>query len=196
MSIRGKIEPDVASMIEELRTGSSEAWALFITRYRKLIYGAIHRANARFGAGWDESALEEVFEEALFKLLRDRARALATWKGHCKLETWIYRIVRNVCIDYIRREARRGGGSELIEERVDGDAGAGNRSGMDLRLSLEQAMERVLTPKETIAVRLIYFEGFTYREVGGRLGMTVGAVSGFVYRALGKLRRDGGLGWP
>jgi RNA polymerase sigma-70 factor (ECF subfamily) len=192
LDTRAKIEPDVALMIDELRTGDSEAWAEFIRRYRTLIYAAIHRTNARFAAGWDETVLEEMFEEALFKLLRDRAKALASWKGRCKLETWIYRIVRNVCIDYLRRESRRSGNSDLVEESV--DSAAGDRSSADLRLSLEQAMDSVLTPRESIAVRLIYFEGFTYREVGERLGMTVGAVSGLVYRALARLRRDGGLG--
>lgn len=190
MSTRGQIEPEVASMIDELKTGNSDAWAEFVGRYRKLIYGAIHKANARYGAGWDEPELEEVFEEALFKLLRDGAKALTSWKGHCKLETWIYRVVRNVCVDCMRREARQRGVGELTEEAIPGDAQARSP---DLRLSLEQAMERALTPREIMAVRLIYFEGFTYREVGDRLNMTVGAVSGFVYRALAKLRESGGL---
>ena len=57
-------------------------------------------------------------------------------------------------------------------------------------------MERALTPREILAVKLIYFEGFTYREVGQRLDMTVGAVSGFVYRALAKMRERGGLDGP
>jgi RNA polymerase sigma factor (sigma-70 family) len=66
----------------------------------------------------------------------------------------------------------------------------------DLRISLEQAIERALSPREAVVVRLIYFEGLTYREVAERFGMSVGAMSGFVYRALAKLRRDGGLTAP
>lgn len=180
-------------MIVELEAGSSEAWAAFVERYRKVIYGAIHRSNARFGAGWDDAALDDVFEEALFKLLRDRAKALRAWQGRCKLETWIYRIVRNVCIDYLRRETRRAAASEFSEELSEAARTPSRGPHMDLRLSLEQAMEGALTPREAVAIRLIYFEGFTYREVGERLGMTVGAVSGFVYRALTKLRDHGGL---
>ena len=83
-----------------------------------------------------------------------------------------------------------------MEESCPPGGQVSERSAADLRLSLEQAIERALLPKEAIAIRLIYFEGFTYREVGERLGMTVGAVSGFVYRALGKLRREGGLSCP
>lgn len=192
MSTDRRIEPEVASMIDELRTGSSRAWDAFVERYRKLIYGAIHRANARFGAGWDEAVVEDVFEEAMFKLLRDHAKAIAAWQGRCKLETWIYRIVRNVCVDYMRRESRRSA-EEFSEELPDGAAQSTRPLPVDLRVSLEQAMQRALTPREILAVRLIYFEGFTYREVGDRLGMTVGAVSGFVYRALAKLRDHGGL---
>lgn len=182
-------------MIERLARGDSAAWTEFVERYRRLIYGAIHRANERFGAGWDETAMEEVFEEVLWKLLRRRGKALKSWKGDCKLETWIYRIVRNACIDRLRTAGRRGESAEL----PDGRAEPGESSGVtaaDLRLSLEQAIERALSPKEAIAVRLIYFEGLTYREVAGRFGMSVGAMSGFVFRALKKLRRDGGLPAP
>ena len=47
--------------------------------------------------------------------------------------------------------------------------------------------------REALAVKLIYFEGFTYREVAERMGLSVGAMSGLVYRALAKLREDGGV---
>jgi RNA polymerase sigma-70 factor (ECF subfamily) len=194
VAARGKVDAEVARMIERLARGESSAWSEFIERYRRLIYGAIHRANERFGAGWDETAMEEVFEEVLWKLLRRRGKALASWKGDCKLETWIYRIVRNVCIDRLRAAGRRGETGELP------DGGAESRApsvaAADLRISLEQAIDRALSPREAVAVRLIYFEGLTYREVAARFGMSVGAMSGFVFRALKKLRRDGGLPAP
>lgn len=185
-------------MIERLCSGDSDAWSEFLERYRRLIYSAIHRANARFDAGWDETAQEELFEEAVFKLLRGNGKALRSWKGACKIETWIYRIVRNVCIDRLRKDGRR---DEVCEadERTDSEARLGAGAGVspesnrDLRISLEQAIARSLDEREAVVIRLIYFEGFTYREVAERLAMTVGAMSGLVYRALAKLRQDGGV---
>lgn len=192
-------------MIERLASGDSDAWSEFIERYRRLIYSAIHRANERFGAEWDETAQDELFEESMFKLLRNRGRALRSWKGQCSLETWIYRIVRNACIDRLRKEGRRGEvpmPEPRERERMRGSSGAAAAGGTadggaakrtDLRISLEQAIERALTDREAIAVKLIYFEGFTYREVAERLGVSVGAMSGMVYRALAKLRTEGGV---
>ena len=195
MAARGKVDAEVARMIERLARGDSSAWVEFIERYRRLIYGAVHRANGRFGAGWDETAMEEIFEEVLWKLLRRRGKALASWKGDCKFETWIYRIVRNACIDRLRATGRRGETDELPEERVEPRT-AGEGASSDLRISLEQAIDRALSPREAVVVRLIYFEGLTYREVAERYGVSVGAMSGFVFRALAKLRRDGGLPAP
>lgn len=185
-------------MIERLARGDPQAWSEFLDRYRRLIYSAIHRVNGRFGAGWDEAAMEDVFEEAVFKLLRRNGKALRSWRGQCKLETWIFRIVRNVCIDCLRRELRRsemtesGGERDLVERSREPAAARG--AAHDLRLSLEQAIDRCLGSREALAIRMIYFEGFTYREVADRMGMSVGAMSGLVYRALAKLRDAGGLG--
>jgi RNA polymerase sigma-70 factor (ECF subfamily) len=182
-------------MIDRLSAGDPDAWSDFIARYRRLIFSAIHRANSRFGADWDDTVLDELFEEALYKLLRRNGRALRSWKGDCKLETWIYRIVRNVCIDRLRKEGRR-------REVQEPDGGIGELRGLadprdrrdsDLRMSLEQAIDTALSAREAMAVRLIYFEGFTYREVADRMGVSVGAMSGLVYRALAKLRSDGGV---
>ena len=197
LTARDDTDPRVKRMIDRLCSGDSDAWSEFIERYRRLIYSAIHRANGRYGAEWDETALDELFEEAVYKLLRQNGRALRSWKGKCKLETWIYRIVRNVCIDRLRKEGRRGEVPEL-EEGSRGAAGPVDRPGSgkenrDLRISLEQAIERTLTTREALAMNLIYFEGFTYREVAERMGLTVGAMSGLVYRALAKLRADGGV---
>ena len=195
-----------ARLIERLSSGEPEAWRLFIERYRRLIYSAIHRANASFGGEWDETALDELFEEALYKLLRDNGRALRSWRGQCRLETWIYRIVRNVCVDRIRKEGRRREVAPSDERRTPGERGrarGGERGRLatgspspeasDLRISLEQAIAAALSDREALAVKLIYFEGFTYREVAQRMGVTVGAMSGLVYRALAKLKASGGL---
>ena len=113
LTARDDTDPRVKRMIDRLCSGDSDAWSEFIERYRRLIYSAIHRANGRYGAEWDETALDELFEEAVYKLLRQNGRALRSWKGKCKLETWIYRIVRNVCIDRLRKEGRRGEVPEL-----------------------------------------------------------------------------------
>lgn len=184
-------------LVTRLVNGDEAAWEEFIARYRRLIFSAIHSVNERYGAGWDEIQMEELFSDALYKLLRRRARALAGWEGRCRLETWIYRIVRNVCIDRLRRVTRRGEVHEVDEERPDPARQETGRTDdgevVDLRLTLEQAIDRTLEPREAMAVRLIYFEGHTYREVAEAVDMTVGAVSGMVYRALAKLREVGGI---
>ncbi|MFH1689421.1 MAG: RNA polymerase sigma factor [Candidatus Eisenbacteria bacterium] len=197
MTARDGTDPRVNRMIDRLCSGDSDVWSEFIERYRRLIYSAIHRANGRFGAEWDETVLDELFEDAVYKLLRQNGRALRSWKGKCKLETWIYRIARNACIDRMRKDGRRGEVAELEEgsrgvPRLGQDDGS-RATNTDLRISLEQAIDRSLSDREALAVKLIYFEGFTYREVADRLGTTVGAMSGLVFRALAKLRSDGGV---
>jgi len=185
---------DAAALVSRLTAGDPEAWETFVARYRRLVYSAIHRVNGRYTAGWDEGDMEELFEEAIYKLLRRDGRALRSWRGQCKLETWIYRIVRNVCIDALRKRSRRPDGEELDAEPDRPVPAPDQSERTDLRMSLEQAIDRVLSAREALAVRLIYFEGFTYREVADRLDTSVGAMSGLVYRALAKLKDEGGIG--
>ena len=68
MAARGKVDPEVARMIERLARGDSAAWTEFIERYRRLIYGAIHRANERFGADVEPVLHELEREELLAKV--------------------------------------------------------------------------------------------------------------------------------
>ncbi len=184
-------------LVGRLVRGDETAWESFVTQYRRLIFSAIHRVNERYGAGWDEIQMEELFSDALYKLLRHDARSLTAWEGRCRLETWIYRIVRNVCIDRLRRVTRRGEVHEVDEERPDPARQESGEKGrdevIDLRLTLEQAIDEVLDPREALAVRLIYFEGHTYRDVAEAIDMSVGAVSGMVYRALSKIRAVDGI---
>lgn len=185
---------DASRLIERLRSNDQAAWGEFLSKYRRLIFSAIHAVNRRYGAGWDEPTMEELFGDAVYKLISNGGKALAAWGGRCRFETWIYRIVRNVCIDHLRKVSRRNAREESDDEKLDRAAGPpGDEAVGDLRITLEQAIERALEPREALAVRLIYFEGFTYREVADRFGTTVGAMSGMVYRAMAKLRRDGGI---
>ena len=186
-------DAETRGLIDALSRGEPAAWEAFLARYRRLVFSAIHRVNGRYAAGWDEQDMEELFQEAVYKLLRRNGRALSSWKGQCKLETWIYRIVRNVCVDALRKRSRRPDGEELDAEPGRSAPAPDDSRRADLRMSLEQAIDRSLDEKEALAVRLIYFDGFTYREVADRMGTTVGAMSGFVYRALAKLRDEGGI---
>lgn len=194
MTERATTRQDALDLIAGLRANESGAWEAFLRDYRRLIFSAIHAVNRRYNAAWDESTMEEIFSDAAYKLMKDGGRALKVWGGRCRFETWIYRIVRNVCIDHLRKSSRRSAHEQADDDAIARAPGpTGSAARRDLRMSLEQAMEKALEPREALAVRLIYFEGFTYKEVAERLGTSVGAMSGLVYRAMAKLRRDGGV---
>ena len=115
--------------------------------------------------------------------------------------TWMTSIVRNRCLDWLRRprlevSAERGGEEEgsLIDDMATGDPGpleALSRSS-DAR-ALAECLGR-LEMKQRQVIMLAFFEGLTHSELAARLKQPLGTVKTWVRRGLMQLKEC--LGTP
>ena len=92
---------------------------------------------------------------------------------------WLFRTLRNVVGDCLRRRARL---VELLGAEREPEGSAGDPA--DLRLELECAIDR---DSLDMLVR-IYAERYSYKEVAGLYGITVDAAKKRVQRAKDRLR--------
>jgi RNA polymerase sigma-70 factor (ECF subfamily) len=104
------------------------------------------------------------------------------WQPGTKLDSWLYRIMRNLWIDTGRSRARK---ARLEAPPELGEAvGIDPRPGMEAALDLRRimaALERLPDEQREI-VALILIEGFGYREVAEMLDLPIGTVSSRLVR--------------
>jgi RNA polymerase sigma-70 factor (ECF subfamily) len=104
------------------------------------------------------------------------------WQPGTKLDSWLYRIMRNLWIDTARSRARKAK-LEAPPEAAQ-QVGVDPRPGLEASIDLQRvmaAMERLPDEQREI-VALILIEGFGYREVAEMLGLPIGTVSSRLVR--------------
>ena len=119
----------------------------------------------------------------LTQMAAERAlRSKAQWQAGTRLDSWLFRIMRNLWIDTVRARSRkeRFEAPEEEAERVGEDP----RPGMEASIELKRVMAAMqrLPEEQREVVALILVEGFGYRETAEMLGLPIGTVSSRLVR--------------
>lgn len=108
--------------------------------------------------------------------------ARGQWQPGTRLDSWLYRIMRNLWIDTARSRARKGK-LEAPPEAAE-NVGVDPRPGMEASIDLSRVMSAMsrLPDEQREVVALILVEGFGYREAAELLGLPIGTVSSRLVR--------------
>ena len=109
-------------------------------------------------------------------------RAQAQWQPGTRLESWLYKIMRNLWIDTVRSRGRRDQVEAPPEEAE--TLGHDPRAAVDASIDLQRVMAAMgrLPDEQREVVALILIEGFGYREAAELLGLPIGTVSSRLVR--------------
>jgi RNA polymerase sigma-70 factor (ECF subfamily) len=112
-------------------------------------------------------------------------RALSSrdqWQPGTRLDSWCYRIMRNLWIDTARARSRKDAREAPEEDGL--NVGEDPRESMDAAVDLNRIMAAMslLPDEQREVVALILVEGFGYREVSEMLGLPIGTVSSRLVR--------------
>lgn len=104
------------------------------------------------------------------------------WQSGTRLDSWSYRIMRNLWIDTARASTRSA--ARLAPEEEGMRIGQDPRDAMDAAVDLKRIMTAMsqLPDEQREVVALILVEGFGYREVSEMLGLPIGTVSSRLVR--------------
>ena len=104
------------------------------------------------------------------------------WQPGTRLDSWTYRIMRNLWIDTARARSRKSAREAPEEEGL--NIGDDPREAMDASVDLKRVMAAMarLPDEQREVVALILVEGFGYREVSEMLSLPIGTVSSRLVR--------------
>jgi RNA polymerase sigma-70 factor (ECF subfamily) len=159
--------------IRSIRAGDKEAYKVVVERHMKRAYGI-----ALTFVGNTQDALD-VSQAAFIKAYRNLKRFDETRPFF----PWFYSILRNVCLDHLKRASRT---REVPLEDVD-SLGA-KAEDHEMKRILWGAIED-LPLEQREAVNLRYFQGMSYKEIAETLDRPIGTVMSSLYYAKRKLRK-------
>jgi RNA polymerase sigma-70 factor (ECF subfamily) len=178
------------ALIERCQANDAAAFNEIVSRYKNRVHNYVSRM---IGPGTDaEDLTQETFVRAYMNIKSFESRA--------SLNTWLYRIATNICIDYTRRtrkakaltaslhreddEDEADVAVDIPDARFDPLAMLLNR---ELGSRLEQAL-RSLPEKLRTVVLLHDIEGLAYEEIAQVAGCPLGTVKSRLFNARAALR--------
>ncbi len=175
-----------AMIIQRVIGGETEAFELLVLEYQKNVYNVALRIT-----GNAEDAAD-MAQEAFIKAYN----SIASFKGDSRFSVWLYRIVTNVSVDFLRSRARRPASSLTVEneegETVEleiADEGLSPERLMEAKLT-SQAVRRGLEmlPEDYRQILLLReIQGLSYDEIAQVLDIEIGTVKSRIFRARKKL---------
>lgn len=121
---------------------------------------------------------DDLAQATVERALRSRDQ----WQPGTRLDSWLYRIMRNLWIDTARARARAERHEAPEEEAL--TIGEDPREALESLSELRRAMAAMerLPDEQREVVALILLEGFGYREVSEMLDLPIGTVSSRLVR--------------
>ncbi|MCH7627774.1 MULTISPECIES: RNA polymerase sigma factor [Novosphingobium] len=132
----------------------------------------------RFAVGLsrDRAEADDLCQATIERALRNRTR----WQDGTRLDSWIYRMMRNMWIDEVRARGRRG--QTFIADELGSDVGAdGGQEASAMLGDVDRALA-TLPDEQREAVILVMVEGYSYKEAAEIVGCPVGTLNSRLVR--------------
>jgi len=174
--------PNDIEIISQVLSGDSQAYAFLVNRYKDYVFTlALRIVKNREDA-------EEVSQDVFIKAYR----ALADFKGASKFSTWLYTIVNNTGITFLRKK-------RLVTQSLDNEKvfemAESRESGMSAnqveqksKLAMVNKAIGLLNPDDAEVITLFYKGEQTLDEIARVLGIEANAVKVRLHRARGRLK--------
>ena len=174
------------AIIKSVLEGDVNAFEQLVTKYEKTVYNLALRMT-----GNAEDAAD-MMQEAFLKAYR----SLKNFRGDSKFSVWLYRIVSNVCLDFLRSKSRK----PTVSLTAENDEGEETEIEVaDLAPNPEECLMSSLTkdainrglkalpPEQREILLLREVSGLSYEEISEALGLELSTVKTRIFRGRKRL---------
>jgi RNA polymerase sigma-70 factor, ECF subfamily len=177
-------------LVKRCQDGDSEAFDELVTRYRTRVFGMIYNMVHSEQDAWDLA--QDSFVKAW--------KSIKRFRGQSSFYTWIYRIVMNVTIDWLRKKQVKAGGAEFDDsiqlKEVDPASKtvpkpdalpSEHMEQREIRSEIDKAIAQ-LSPEHRAVILMKEIDGMQYHEIAETLGCSIGTVMSRLFYARKKLQ--------
>ncbi len=177
------------ALVRRAQANDRAAFNEIVLRYKQKVYNYIYRMV--HSAPEAEDLTQETFVRAY--------TSIHSFESRASLNTWLFRIATNLCIDYSRKQKKVSGltaslseeteGAEQTERDIPDSAFDPQRLllNQELGARLDQALKQL--PEKLRTVVLLYdIEGLPYDEIAAIVGCPLGTVKSRLFNARAALR--------
>lgn len=138
------------------------------------------------GLARDVADADDLCQASIERALKSRDQ----WQAGTRLDSWMYRIMRNKWIDNRRASARRGVHADIDDGvmQIADDSQARMEASMELN-DVDRAMGK-LPDEQREAVMLVLVEGYSYKEAAEILEVPAGTLTSRLVRGREALMRE------
>jgi RNA polymerase sigma-70 factor (ECF subfamily) len=177
-------------LVKRCQAGDTEAFDELVTRYRTRVFGMIYNMVHNEQDAWDLA--QESFVKAW--------KSIGRFRGQSSFYTWIYRIVMNVTIDWLRKKKIKGGDAEFDDAIQLREIDPASKTVPKTEALPHQAMEREeirariekaigqLSPEHRAVILMKEMDDMQYHEIAEVLGCSIGTVMSRLFYARKKLQ--------
>jgi RNA polymerase sigma-70 factor, ECF subfamily len=185
-------QPDVSELelVKRCQRGETVAFDELVSRYRSRVFGMIYNMVHNEQDAWDLA--QDSFVKAW--------KSIGHFRGKSSFYTWVYRIVMNVTIDWLRKKQVKGAGTEFDDavqlKEIDPASKTVPRAEalphqhmerQEIRARIDQAIGQ-LSPEHRAVILMKEMEDMQYHEIAETLGCSIGTVMSRLFYARKKLQ--------
>jgi RNA polymerase sigma-70 factor (ECF subfamily) len=174
-----QIDNREAEMKECILSTDNRDFSRLYNNYSAALFGLILK--------WvkDAETAENLLQDVFVKAWRSR-ELYDSSKG--KIFTWLYNITRNICIDHLRSKAYKKIRLSVLSDNISGLIPAVNTDSMAPDTIGLRKLVNTLRSEEKEVIELMYFKGFTQKEIARLMNTPLGTVKTRMSRAINNLR--------
>ncbi|MEY8020017.1 RNA polymerase sigma factor [Muriicola sp. SD30] len=169
------------SLVNRFQQKDIKAYEQLYAMYAENITGVIHTIVR------DEQLAQEICQDVFLKIW-DKADSYNSSKG--RFFTWILNIARNAAIDKLRSKSYKKNKQNLYTDNFVGTLEDSMEDDSRPDTSILKKLLKGLKGKCVSVIEMLYFKGYTQKEVAQELSIPLGTVKTRNRDCIGKLRKN------